>query len=205
MSMCNKKFGMLLLFIISIAFLSSCTHGMTMGKDFNSSLRNEIILGTTDKDWILRMLGNAEKTETASVKGQTHELLTYYYQVLEPTHLWLAPKPWVIRMLLIELSLDVVRGYFFLSAFPQDITIFDESVISRIKVGKTRKSDIVNLLGNPHGKSLLPSMRVSSEIEGVESAVEVWLYRSSFYDAKKDECCYSYKRMDIFLMQMGLS
>jgi hypothetical protein len=183
--------------------LSGCVPPITKGRDFKAPLRDELVLGKTEKSEVVRLFGKPEEVETKPLNGANHEI--YYYSYRRGEY----PKPWTGKRLQVEFRNNIVHGYVFVSSLPEDYTNFDEKNIDKIEVNTTKKIDILNLFGPPHGRSLLPSVRVSQEITGVDKAVELWQYVNEVFireeRGRSYQGHYLVKKLSIFLDANGIA
>ncbi len=173
------------------------------GRDFKSSFKDELTLGRTKKEEVVNFLGEPLESKIKKINGIDHEQYVYHYELGQ------FPKPHVIRMLVVEFRNDIVHGYVFISSIPQDRTDFDDKNFERIEVNITKKTDIINLFGSPHGRTLLPSALAPRDRTDPDNAVEVWLYRGVVFMRKERGRPYEgdfwLKKLTIFFDANGIA
>ena len=77
------------------------------------------------------------------------------------------------RAMLLEFRSDRLNAYEYLSTFSDDSTDFDENLYKQIIAGTHTKTDVLNIMGAPHGKGLCPSALGAYE-DYCDRGKEVW-------------------------------
>ncbi len=81
------------------------------------------------------------------------------------------------RVLILEFLNGILNSYVYRSSFDEDRTLFKGENIDQIKIGISTHDDVVNILGEPHGKSNCPST-IADYKKRCEDASTVWAWMS---------------------------
>jgi outer membrane protein assembly factor BamE (lipoprotein component of BamABCDE complex) len=195
------------LLVFCFVSLPGC-HTVTAGKDFNSSVRTEIVLDKTTRDEVIKLFGSPAITQTVAIKGLDYEQYTYdfvkgkipsYFEHLRG----IGPKKPYIRALSIYFSNDRVQNYQLFSTFPEEFIVFDQGLIEKVIVNTTNESDLITMFGPPHGKSTATAdtAKISPETTASANAVTVWSYRGIISNQNNEEKA---KSLTLYLDNKGV-
>lgn len=141
-----------LLAIAAIVLVSGCA-----GTNFRRPEPQEVVVGQTPADRVVLLMGAPRMTGEVLTNGQKVKIMTYAYAAAggEPHREGVTPA----RAMTYGVFDDVVVSQTFLSSFKQDATEFDDSKVSAIVKGKTTRSEVLAMLGRPHGEVVYPMLK----------------------------------------------
>jgi len=177
-----SKLSILTILLIAITLFWGCLGGIgNSGRDFDSSVRNKITVGITQRKDILPFLGDPESKKLLTIGRKSHEEYLYKY--------WKDESPLIQteydisylhgKLLTIEFIDSTVNGFSFTSLFDKDSTTFDIRAVNSIVTDQTSEATVIKLIGKPHGKILLPSSFVSANVDVPVGATYAFMYHTS--------------------------
>lgn len=149
----------IMLGITALVFIlfSGCA---TVGKNFKSEQVNQLKIGVSKKADIINMFGEPFKATSGSSEGLDSEILSYVYAKGTMNSA-------TVRVLSIELVDELINAYVFRSSMKEDLKDFDINSRKKIVAGESTKSDVIKLLGQPHGILKLPSKLINHDFGGI--------------------------------------
>jgi hypothetical protein len=135
--------------------------GCGAGKQFARVPDDTLVLGQTTPEQITDLLGSPQEQQKFT---RNNEVMTMYKYV--------SGTPWIpgfepftlsVRVQSFTFHNDKLVGHLFTSSFQEDSTNFDETKMSQIVEGKSTRSDVVRLMGNPGGEAIYPVVRRKNE------------------------------------------
>ncbi len=116
---------------------------------------------------------------------------TYFYSVAQPPVLGGGDS---IRKLFLEFRNNLLVGYDFYSSFPNDSSNFDANRADAIVKGRTDRAQVVQLLGQPSGRTVFPM--VANETD------EKYIY--DFFTVEPSAGTTTRKTLEILFNQAGI-
>ena len=161
--------------------ISGCLH-VERGESFNSSKMAQLSVGNTTKKDFASLFGQTYRTNLYEKDGKKIEILIYQNgQITTSSNM-------KYRSLTGEFIDNILNGYIFQSSFENDSTNFDESKRLSLTRNKTAKSEVLNILGKPHGIVRLPTMLNIAPLEmPIFDGSEVWIYWFPEFLSKNSE------------------
>lgn len=141
--------------------LGSCA---TVGKNFSTAGLNQLRLQESTESDVLNLFGQPFKKQTRSEQGTEFSLVVYSYA--QGT-----TRSGKARRLAVEFVQGLTNAYLFHSALGDDKSEFDIDARSQIVVGQSQKSDVIALLGAPHGEVIFPSLLLKNEFGALPEVV----------------------------------
>ena len=140
----------------------------TVGYSFNYQNRSQLHIGTTTYAQALAFLGTPRLSNVTDAASET-KILQYMYAT---GSLFGATS----RVLLLEFRNDVLNAYVYNSSFPGDSTDFPFSSTANIQPGRSTRSYVKSLLGEPSGGGVCPCelFARASDLAGTE--VWIWVF-----------------------------
>lgn len=133
------------------------------GRNFERPSEEALVLGTTTRTEVLKLLGKPTNESTGMRNGKPVQTLMYGYAHiggLGDGHVTdVAPS----RGLQLHFLEDRLVGTQFWSSFEADHTDFDASALPKLVKGSTRRSELLSILGRPGGRSLPPLVEEGHE------------------------------------------
>jgi hypothetical protein len=141
-----------LLAVLTVALASGCA-----GTNFKRSDAQSVVLGHTTVAEVTRIMGTPRQTGEILANGQKLRLMTYAYAAAggEPQEQGVTPA----RGMTYSTFNEVVVAQTFISSFKQDATDFDDAKVASIVKGKTTRTEVLALLGPPHGEAVYPVIK----------------------------------------------
>ncbi len=149
--------------IITILFLSSCA-----GTNFVRPEPESLLLKKTTYQDIINQFGKPYQEGTKLKNENMVKTITYAYSSAGGTAAYEGVTP--ARAMAFHFLDDLLVGFEFSSSYKEDNSDFDDSKISLIKKGETKRSQVVSLLGEPKGKYIFPL------IESRQNDAMVYMY-----------------------------
>ncbi len=150
--------------IISVVVLMILAGCATVGTNFKTTGLNQLRLLESTESEVITHFGQPFKRQARSDKGTEFQLLVYVYA--EGT-----PNSGKSRRLATEFVAGRLNAYLFHSALGSDMTDFDASSRLGLVAGKSKKSDVVDALGKPHGEVRFPSLLLKNELGSLSEVV----------------------------------
>jgi len=132
--------------VISILIILSGCAG-TSGKDFVRPTQETFKLGETTHSQVVQLLGETGKESTSLQNDKHIKAYTYTYAKTtgEPLEEGVIP----VRLNTFSFFNGILVSQVFLSSFKSDHSNFDETRINAIVKGKTKRSEVIQLMGRP--------------------------------------------------------
>lgn len=132
--------------VISILVILSGCAG-TAGKDFVRPTQETFKLGETTYSQVVQLLGEPRNKGTSLVNDKLTQTIGYSYALTtgEPLEHGIIPS----RAMNFSFLNGILVGQVFLSSFKSDHSNFDETKINAIVKGKTKRSEVIQLMGKP--------------------------------------------------------
>jgi hypothetical protein len=203
----KKWFNALITIFLPIIFysFSGCVTTLAdSGRDFDSSLRDKIIIGSTSRKDIANYFGSPESKNNAVVAGKSHDEITYMCWRNEGSVL--AAEPDVADLHLKHLSIEfidsTVNGFSFTSSFIKDSITVDFQVAKSIIPNETKEDEVIKLLGKPQGRYLLPSFYAPPVKLIPDGITYGFLFQTMSYDKETNKP--KFRTMTILFDQKGI-
>jgi len=151
--------------VFSLVFLCSC---VSVGTKFPIPTADQLAFGKMTADEALVKFGHPRDFWSKTTTNGTYILYTYIYGQAD-----LSKASW--RILLLEFRDGELNGYIGASTFSNDKTKFNPAIVNQLKdgVGKLTRDDVVNLVGQPSGKALCPSILKDFK-DSCDKNTEIW-------------------------------
>ena len=150
--------------VISILIiLSGCAGTISpYNKDFVRPTQETLKLGETTFSQVLQLYGEPKNKGTNLVNDETIHTLQYSYASItgEPLEQGILPQ----RIMHLSFFKDILVGQLFTSTFKSDHSNFDETKINAIVKGKTKRSEVIQLMGKPSGFYIPPIVTASKGV-----------------------------------------
>jgi hypothetical protein len=132
--------------VISILIILSGCAG-TSGKDFVRPTQETFKLGETTYSQVVQLLGESRNKGTSLVNDKLTQTIGYSYALTtgEPLEHGIIPS----RAMNFSFLNGILVSQVFLSSFKSDHSNFDETKINAIVKGKTKRSEVIQLMGKP--------------------------------------------------------
>lgn len=137
--------------IIGLAMLSILTSSCSFGKYIARPAYSQFPFGINSKDDLIQRYGEPTGKKISTEHDEIVQAYCYNY-----TSLAFSESKRGVDFACFYFSLWGMAGYMYLSNIGSDETRIDVTKIEKIQVGVTTKSDVLSLLGEPHGKMLYP-------------------------------------------------
>ena len=139
----------LTIWLLSLFLLSACTAGV----DFVKPSDDKLVLGSTSRHSILKLLGDPTTKDIKTSNGENVISYTYAYAnvVAEPMFQDVTPS----RVLTLYFYNNILVGKTYTSSFKSDNTYFNTEKAKSIVQGMT-KQQVLNLLGKSTGEYKFP-------------------------------------------------
>jgi len=125
-----------------------------MGTNIVRPAADDLTLGVTTKESTVARYGKPDNSGETVVNGHNVKVMGYsYVDASGRSHV---PGVTAGRSLSLNFVDDKLVGYVFTSSFEEDHTDFDASRVSEIEKGKSTKTQVIALLGQPNGKVIYP-------------------------------------------------
>lgn len=144
--------------------LSGCA-----GTDFVRPAEGDLTLGKTTSAQVKAKLGDPRQTGEMTKNERQVKVMQYAYAATAGESGYPGVTP--ARSQAYFFYNDVLAGHEFVSSFKSDLTDFDGSKVASIAKGKSKKSEVVALLGRPSGEAIYPI------IKGQDDRAIVYTYR----------------------------
>lgn len=146
---------------VVLMFLAGCA---TVGTSFKTTELDQLrLLESTESD-VIGYFGQPFKKQARSEMGGEFQLLVYIYAIG-------TPNSGKSRRLATEFVEGKLNAYLFHSALEGDMTNFDASSRLKLVAEQSRKSDVINALGKPHGEVVFPSVLLKNEFGSLPEVV----------------------------------
>ena len=146
---------------IVLMLLAGCA---TVGTNFKTTGLDQLRLMESTESDVITHFGQPFKKQARSEMGSEFQLLVYVYA--EGT-----PNSGKSRRLATEFVMGTLNAYLFHSALGSDKTDFDANSRIGLVAGQSRKSDVINALGKPHGEVRFPSVLLKNEYGSLPEVV----------------------------------
>jgi outer membrane protein assembly factor BamE (lipoprotein component of BamABCDE complex) len=152
------KFTRLLLAAtLGITLLSGCA-----GTNFVRPEAGALVLGQSKQGDVAQKLGAPMQTGELTKNDKQLKVLKYAYAQSaggEPLYAGVVP----VRSMAFAFFNDTLVSQEFVSSFKADATDFDGAKVKQIVKGKSRKDDVMALLGKPSGEAVYPVVKSSDD------------------------------------------
>ncbi len=138
--------------VMLVMALGACA---TAGRDFSRAPSERFVIGQTNKDQVLQAMGSPHRVDNVSFNGEIVEAASYVYVAMgtgTPLETGVTP----VRSAQFYFQKDRLVGQTFNSSFKDDHTRFDDTLVTRVIKGTTRRSEVIALLGKPAGTGVAP-------------------------------------------------
>ena len=152
--------------ILLALFTGGCA---SVGQKFDSTKVQTLDLGSMHDTDFHAAFGDPHSDIRNSDSDGSYEEVTYLY-----AHADLSNAQ--ARQLTLEFKDGSLNGYNYFSSFDEDKTSADPSKTSAIKRGVSTKSDVVSLLGKPHGKIKTPTKMPDFTKFNKPGVAEIWCW-----------------------------
>ena len=132
-----------------------------------------LILGKTQIGTVIDQFGTPSRRKTLTVRQRSINSLAYSY--LDPGAQAHAKRAESLRGLYLYFEQGILAGYNYLSSFAEDHTDFDQNLADRLVEGRSRKDQVIALLGEPSGESAYPLAKLKGQTDLVYAYVETIL------------------------------
>jgi hypothetical protein len=143
----SRKRTMILFLAAAMFLVSGCA-----GRDFVRPKPDALALGKTSYDEIIRQFGDPYRKGSALKEGQTVTSIAYAYASATGTSGFGGVTP--ARSMGFYFVDNILVGYEFTSSYKEDLTDFDETKITQIRNGETKRAEVERLLGQAPGGHL---------------------------------------------------
>ncbi len=145
--------------VISILIILSGCAGRA-GKDFVRPTQEAFKLGKTTYSQVVQQLGGAGKEDTLLKNDKNIKRIGYVYASAtgEPLEEGVTP----VRINSFYFLNDTLVGQTFTSSFKSDNSNFDDTRIAAIVKGKTKRSELIQLIGRPSGLYIPPMVKATT-------------------------------------------
>ena len=144
--------------VISILIILSGCAGTIRpyNKDFVRPTQETLKLGETTFSQVLQLYGEPKNKGTNLLNDKTIHTLQYSYNSItgEP----LEQGVFARRAMHLSFFKDILVGQLFTSTFKSDHTNFDETKRNAIVKGKTKRSEVIQLMGKPFCFNIPPTV-----------------------------------------------
>ena len=154
-------------FPASVCLMTLLLAACAVGTNIVRPAPDELTLGVTTKEDAIARYGKPDNSGETLVNGHNVEVIGYTY--VDPSGRSHVPGVTTGRNLALNFFGNKLVGYVFTSSFEEDHTDFDASRISEIEKGKSTKSQVIALLGQPNGKMIYPLVE--------QNGIERFLYK----------------------------
>ena len=127
------------------------------GRDFQRPASQELVLGKTTYAELSQRLGPARNQSVSKVNDADLDMVTYSYAESGGRPLVVGVTPG--RSLQLYFHKGVLVGHEFVSSFANDATDFDDGKVDAIQKGRTSRSQVVAMLGQPIGEYSPPMVK----------------------------------------------
>lgn len=162
------------------ALLSGCA--TVRGVDFDrAKVTTGLRLGTATKAEAVAALGAPRREQVLTLKKDSAEkelpqpaiVTDLYYYFQDDRAPGAGPDIEPSRSAALQFIGDRLMGYATRSSFRSDATDFDEDAVKRLERGRTTEAQLLQMLGQPQGRSLYPLAR---DAGGSAMAYESWRF-----------------------------
>lgn len=156
---------------------------MSSGRNFKYQSTQNLELGKTLSSEYRAMFGKPTSVEVRDTASGKYETANYSFAFISMGSIR-------VRDLDLEFRDGVLNGFSYLSSFDKDKTSANTFQVNRIQRGISKKSDVLDLLGNPNGMGKYPSYlfdfkNISNE--GIELWTWTMISKLSMFDAGSQE------------------
>ena len=148
--------------------LCVCVACASVGRKFDYGNRTKLTLGQTTKAQATELLGKPQKSASLSNPDGTFEHIRYQYAYGDLGGA-------AARVLVLEFRAGLLNAYSYASGFEEDSTEFDFEASAKIKTRKSKKTEVLKLLGEPTGKARCPSY-LGDYAGKFTGSTEIWLW-----------------------------
>ncbi|HEY5909985.1 MAG TPA: hypothetical protein VJA21_05215 [Verrucomicrobiae bacterium] len=140
----------------------------SVGKDFKYQGAGSLELKQTRSSDYQALFGKPNSVEMKETSEGKFELVRYLYAYADMG----SARSRVLDM---EFRDGTLNSYHYLSSFDKDKTTVNADQLKQIQRGVSKKEDVLQLLGKPHGKALCPSYDADFKDKCGKGA-EIWLW-----------------------------
>lgn len=150
----TMKHKVLIFWIAALCLGVGGLNCQTVGTKF--TYQRTLELGKTKREEVLATYGEPKSKGTKSRNGLDTDYYHYYVK-----NIWTDEY----KELVVEFAGDIVNSFYYQANWQNEATDFEIDTHKKIVVGKSTKDSVIELLGNPHGRLILPSNLISLEYE----------------------------------------
>ncbi len=140
----------------------------SVGRDFKYQNTTSLELGKTSSANYVTMFGKPNAVELKDTSDGHFELVRYLYAY---ANLGSART----RALDLEFRDGSLNAYHYLSSFDKDKTVVNMDQLKRIERGHSKKNDVLQILGTPHGKARCPTQNADFK-DKCSKGTEIWVW-----------------------------
>lgn len=118
-----------------------------------------LVPGRTSSAWVMERYGEPRGIDTITGPGVPRLTSLFRYGVRQTQPPEMFRNIWQVfqRNLFLEFLNDTLHGYLFNNSFNNHPTDFDKHLRRKILIGRSTKTDVLSVLGEPVGKVLMPT------------------------------------------------
>jgi len=150
---------------LAVSMLCGCA---SVGRDFKHQNTASLALGETRSSDYQTLFGKPNSVEVKDTADGKFELIRYLYAYADMGSAR-------TRLLDLEFRDSLLNSYHYMSSFDKDKTVMNADQLQGIQRGTSKKSDVLQLLGKPHGMARCPSHDADFKDRCAKGA-EVWLW-----------------------------
>jgi outer membrane protein assembly factor BamE (lipoprotein component of BamABCDE complex) len=169
--------------------LGTCVACASVGRKFDFENRTRLALGHTTKAQAIELLGEPRNKASLSNQDGNFEHFQYLYSYGDLGGA-------AARVLFLEFKAGVLNAYSYASGFEEDSTEFDYDASAKVTAGKSKKQEVLKLLGEPTGKARCPSYQ-GDYVGKFKGATDIWLWAHTSKSKGLDK--ESIKSMNVFV------
>ena len=161
----NKLIQVSVSLFMLIGFICGCA---SVGKQFTYNGSSSLQLGKTSLADCEKIYGKPNAEQTIDNADGKFDIVRYLY-----AHANLSSAQ--SRVLILEFRDGVLNSYDYLSSFDEDRTVVNTDQQNQIKSGTSTKSDVVRIMGQPHGMAQCPSQNADFK-DKCAKGTQVWVW-----------------------------
>jgi outer membrane protein assembly factor BamE (lipoprotein component of BamABCDE complex) len=150
-----RKLFLTIALVTTVTALTGCA-----GRDFVRADSADFKVGRSTYSQVVDKMGKPRSTGEALKNGETIKTITYAYASTggEPLQPGVIPA----RAMAYYFHRDLLVGQEFVSSFKSDNSNFDETKVPGIEKGKTTRSEVVQVFGQPTAFFTMPMVKETS-------------------------------------------
>ena len=154
------------LLILLVCLQSGCA---SLGRDFKYQNTTSLKLGQTSSSDYQEMFGKPLAVKLKDTSDGKFELVRYLYA-------YAGMGTARTRVLDLEFRDGVLNSYNYLSSFDKDKTVVNADQLKQIQRGVSRKNEVLQFLGKPHGMARCPSQHADFKDRCNRESEEIWVW-----------------------------